>query len=73
MEAIIVNNSPALGTPDETVADQIVRRLVAAGLLPPQYANQTRNQLATGALRAEDWRLLAEKAIELAGWEESHE
>lgn len=68
-----MNDSPALSTPDETVADQIVKRLVAAGLLPQQYAVQTRSQLASGALRAEDWRLLAEKALELAGREGAHE
>lgn len=68
-----MNDSPAVGTPDETVADQIVKRFVAAGLLPPQYAEQTITQLAGGTLRAEDWRLLAEKALELVDREHDHE
>lgn len=64
--------TPTLDTPDERVAAEIVSRLVAAGLLPQQYATQTRRQLATGAMRAADWRLLAEKTLELRSREAHH-
>lgn len=68
-----MSDVPPVSSPDETVADQIVRRLIAAGLLPQQYAKYTKQQLANGTLRAEDWRLLAEKALEVTKRENEHE
>lgn len=59
-------------TPDEVVAEQIVARFVATGLLPEQYGEQTREQLANGKLKAEDWRLLAEIALEWQAREGDH-
>lgn len=57
---------PNFEHPDETVANQIITRFVAAGLLSQQDMTYAKAQLANGTLRAEDWRLLAEKALELA-------
>lgn len=52
------------GTPDEKVAERIVSRFVATGLLPAQFAPALQAQLAEGKLSTEDWRLWAEKAID---------
>lgn len=51
-------------THDEIVARRIVERLVAAGLLPPAYADKMAKRLGEGKVKAEDWRLLAERALE---------
>lgn len=58
--------SPNFENPDEIVANQIITRFVAAGLLSQQDMAYAKTQLANGTLRADDWRLLAEKALELA-------
>lgn len=65
MEGLNVTDRTGFDTPDEIVAKQIIARFVETGLLPPRYADQARVQLATGKMRVEDWRLLAEKALEL--------
>ncbi len=64
---------PNLDTPDKTVAQRIITRLIAAGLLPEPLANQTQNQLASGTMRTEEWRLLAEKVLEAAARESKQE
>lgn len=51
--------------PDDIVAEKIVKRFVDTGLLPKVYANEAKRLLANGTVKAEDWRLLVEKAIEL--------
>ncbi len=66
-------NNPANKTPDEVVAEKIVSRFVEAGLIPKQYQAHALTKLAQGRLSAEDWRLLAEKALELESREEYHE
>lgn len=52
-------------THDQVVARRIVDRLVAVGLLPPAYADKTAKRLCEGTMKAEHWRLLAGKALEL--------
>ena len=64
---------PNLDTPDETVAKQIIARLTAAGLLPQTLSDQMQNQLTSGTMRTEEWRLLAEKVLEATAREGKHE
>jgi hypothetical protein len=68
-----MNQAPTTGTPDKNVATRIVERLLQAGLILAQDAPKTQQQLAAGLLRAEDWRLLAEKAIGAQGEGRRHE
>lgn len=68
-----MNPSPTPGAPDETVAVRIVARLSQAGLILPQDAPKAQQQLAAGLLRAEDWRQLAENAVEGQSKERRHE
>ncbi|MBP8003198.1 MAG: hypothetical protein KA314_29165 [Chloroflexi bacterium] len=59
--------TPTPHTPDEEVAQNIFSRFRDTALLPPLLLTPALlAQLAEGSLRAEDWRLLAEKAQELA-------
>jgi len=60
-------------TSEETLANTIVNRLLAQGLLPESLAEETYYGLSEGRLRESDWRLLAEKAlaIENGGRDES--
>ena len=67
-----MNNSTDNHNPDEIVAKTIITRLVKAGLISEQDSNRAHLQLASGTLKAEDWRLLAEKALELESREGSH-
>ena len=60
-----MTNETSYNTPDEHVAEKIIARFIETGLLPPQYAEQARTQLTAGKMRSEDWRLLAENALEL--------
>ncbi|MCA9995700.1 MAG: hypothetical protein KDE56_08140 [Anaerolineales bacterium] len=53
-------------TAEEKLANTIVNRLVAQGLLPQALAEQTFYALCEGKLREADWRLLAEKALDKA-------
>ena len=52
-------------SPDEQVAQRIVARLLADGLIAPQQAEAVRRGLADGTFKAADWRLLAENALQL--------
>ena len=56
--------SDRIETHDQVVARRIVDRLVAVGLLPPAYAQRTATRLGEGTMKAEQWRFLAEKALE---------
>lgn len=51
--------------PDEQVAQRIVAQLLAGGLIVPQQAEAVRRGLAAGTLKAADWRLLAENALQM--------
>lgn len=59
--------SPSQHTPshDAQVADSIVRQLVDEHLISESQANEIRLGLATGSIKATDWRWIAEKALEL--------
>jgi len=52
-------------SPDKLVATQIIDSFLMMKLLPADLAESIRGQLAEGALTSEDWRSLAEKALEL--------
>ncbi len=52
-----------LETPSQALARQILERLVEERLISPQAARELQPKLATGKLRAEDWKL----PIELSG------
>ena len=58
-----MSNSNDNKIPDEVVADKIINRLVTARLIAEQDRDRAYTQLASGKLKAEDWRLLAEKAL----------
>ncbi len=51
-------------SPDEQVAQRIAAQLLASGLIAANQAEPVRRGLAAGTLRAADWRLLAEKALQ---------
>lgn len=53
-------------TTEEQLANTIVNKLVAQGLLPPSLAEQTFYGLCEGKLRESEWRLLAEKSLDKA-------
>lgn len=59
-----MNTETGNNNSDKNVADAIVKRFIAASLLPESYATRCATQLAEGAMREEDWRLLAENALE---------
>ena len=63
--------TPVSPTPDRTVAERIVERFVEAGVLPAQLGDEVITKLASGTLRAEDWRKLAETAIALDEMEDA--
>lgn len=52
-------------SPNEQVAQRIVARLLASGLIAHSQAEPVRHGLAAGTLKAADWRLLAENALEM--------
>lgn len=47
-------------SPDEVVAERIVRDLAERRLIPPDRAAAVLEQLASGAMKPDDWRLLAD-------------
>jgi hypothetical protein len=47
-------------TADVTVAKRIVAELVRVGLLKPERAERFANDLGTGKVKNEDWKLLAD-------------
>lgn len=57
-------------TPDEQVARLIVDRLNAAQLVPPSRSGEIAAGLASGSLKAEDWRFFAEQALEMEARDE---
>ena len=61
-----MSDSVHIATPDETVAEKIIARLVKARFITDHDKKRTWAKLANGSLKAEDWRLLAEKALEAA-------
>ncbi len=52
-------------SPDEQVAQQIASQLTARGLVRAAQATVLARGLADGTLKAADWRVLAENAIEV--------
>lgn len=52
-------------TPDSQVAQEIVKALQAARLIFPEQAGKVYAGLASGTYEAGDWRLVAEKALEM--------
>jgi hypothetical protein len=52
-------------SPSQALARKIVEKLVADGLMTPDDAKKLESKGADGKLRAEDWRLAVEKAMEL--------
>lgn len=52
-----MNESSPVETPSEALARRIADRLVQAQLISPRAAGALARQLATGKMRAEDWRL----------------
>ena len=68
-----MNQSPEFERPDLAVADQIVARLVNEGFLPQPFADRVAPALASGTLRANDWRRLAEQVLAWEMQEGEHE
>lgn len=58
-----MTTSDHVETPSQTLARQIVERLVREKLISAEAASMLQPKLANGTLRAEDWRL----PIELRG------
>lgn len=50
--------------PSEILSEQIVQILVEHKLLLPADAKKTQTSLAGGKLKADDWRLVIEKALD---------
>lgn len=50
-------------TAEEQLANTIVNRLIAHGLLPESLGEETFYGLSEGKLNESDWRLIAEKAL----------
>lgn len=46
--------------PSQTLAHNIVARLVSEGLMDAKRSERIQNQLAKGGMSAEDWRLMIE-------------
>ncbi|MDZ4722170.1 MAG: hypothetical protein SH847_27215 [Roseiflexaceae bacterium] len=55
-----MSTTDPIETPAESLTRQIVERLIAEGLISKYSAHELQSKLATGKLRAEDWRLLVE-------------
>lgn len=60
-----MNAEDDFGSLERRVAVAIVARFVADRLLPEDYAEQTVNQLAEGRMKIDDWRFLAENALDV--------
>lgn len=57
--------TPEAVVPDEKVARQIVERLIEEGLVARQIADELLERLMNVSFKEEDWRLLAEKTLEI--------
>jgi hypothetical protein len=64
-----MTTSDHVETPSQTLARQIVERLVRENLISAEAAGKLQPLLADGKLRAEDWRL----PIELSGDKEENQ
>jgi ribosomal protein S1 len=53
-----------LKTPSEVLAEKVVAGLVAKALVLSNDAKKLTVNISTGKLKAEDWRLVIEKAID---------
>ena len=51
----------SMETPSQILASKIVERLSKEHLVTPETAQKLSSPLATGKLKAEDWRLAVEK------------
>lgn len=58
-----INGNNEMETPSQTLASKIAQRLSDEQLLSTEVAQKLSSQLASGTLKAEDWRLALEKAI----------
>lgn len=56
-------NADARQPPDDLVAQRIVQRLIAEGLIKQAHAKEIWMGLAEGAARSADWRFLAESSL----------
>jgi len=56
-------NADARLTPDDQVAQRIVKRLIAEGLIKQAHAKEIWMGLAEGTARSADWRFLAESSL----------
>ncbi|MFM2152515.1 MAG: hypothetical protein RL199_950 [Pseudomonadota bacterium] len=54
----------APASPNEELARRVVEQLVGLGLLPPDDRQRYAAAIAAGDMRASDWRLAVEKALE---------
>jgi hypothetical protein len=54
-----------MSSPSEALSKKIVARLTEAKLIVPGDASQVTENLAEGRLRAEDWKLLIEKGMDV--------
>lgn len=56
-------NADARLTPDDQVAQRIVKRLLAEGLIKQAHAKEIWMGLVEGTARSADWRFLAESSL----------
>ena len=59
-----MSEDTSLKSPSELLAERIASALVDQKLLLVEDAKRIRPYLASGKMKAEDWRLLAEKALD---------
>lgn len=53
-------------SPSQVLAERVVQRLIAEGLLAPGDATRIQTRLVDGKLKPEDWRVAIEKAADAA-------
>lgn len=58
-------------TPTQQLADEITSALVDAGLIEAKRKNDLVKKITAGNIKSDDWSLLVERAIEVAGKESS--
>lgn len=53
-----------MGTPSEEVAKEVVFALAGENLLLPNDGEKLKAKIAAGTIKAEDWLLAAQKAVD---------
>lgn len=53
-----------MGAPSEEVVKEVVRVLTEENLLLPNDGEKLKSKIATGTIKAEDWLLAAQKAVD---------